>query len=168
MKKQLLMLATLVVVVIIGFYAFNSYIYNEKQGDGVDPSLSSFDECIEAGYPSLDSYPEQCETPDGKRFVRNLPEDELEAVMSPIKTTGTLVCLPHWDTTGPQTMECAYGLLSDSGHYYIVREPAEAEVSIGLIPVDEHVEIEGTYLPGSHPRYQSIGTIEVESVRAVE
>lgn len=32
--------------------------------------------------------------------------------------TGTQVCLPHTNTDGPQTMECAMGLKTDAGLYY--------------------------------------------------
>jgi hypothetical protein len=32
--------------------------------------------------------------------------------------TGTQVCLPHADTSGPQTMECAIGMKTDAGEYY--------------------------------------------------
>src|SRR5688572_24598229 len=32
--------------------------------------------------------------------------------------TGEYVCLPHKDTRGPQTLECAFGLKTDSGEYY--------------------------------------------------
>lgn len=32
--------------------------------------------------------------------------------------TGEVVCLPHKDRDGPQTMECAYGLRTDVGEYY--------------------------------------------------
>ncbi len=32
--------------------------------------------------------------------------------------TGTYVCLPHKDTTGPQTLECALGMKADDGNYY--------------------------------------------------
>lgn len=40
----------------------------------------------------------------------------------PQRTTlsGTAVCLPHRDTTGPQTMECAFGLQTEAGEYYAV------------------------------------------------
>lgn len=34
--------------------------------------------------------------------------------------TGEYVCLPHRDTSGPTTLECAFGLLTDSGEYYAV------------------------------------------------
>ena len=32
--------------------------------------------------------------------------------------TGTYVCLPHKDTSGPQTLECAFGIKTDEGDYY--------------------------------------------------
>lgn len=32
-------------------------------------SISSFEECAAAGYPIMESFPEQCRTPDGRTFV---------------------------------------------------------------------------------------------------
>jgi hypothetical protein len=32
--------------------------------------------------------------------------------------TGEFVCLPHKNTDGPQTMECAFGLKADDGNYF--------------------------------------------------
>ena len=32
--------------------------------------------------------------------------------------TGEYLCLPHVNNSGPQTMECALGLRTDSGEYY--------------------------------------------------
>ncbi len=32
--------------------------------------------------------------------------------------TGVQTCLPHKDTSGPQTLECAIGMKTDSGEYY--------------------------------------------------
>lgn len=32
--------------------------------------------------------------------------------------TGTHTCLPHRDTSGPQTMECAFGMETDDGRYF--------------------------------------------------
>jgi hypothetical protein len=34
--------------------------------------------------------------------------------------TGVQTCLPHKDTSGPQTLECAIGMKTDSGEYYAV------------------------------------------------
>lgn len=33
------------------------------------PSVNSYAECVAAGYPILETYPEQCRTPDGRTFT---------------------------------------------------------------------------------------------------
>lgn len=35
-----------------------------------------------------------------------------------VTLTGKQVCLPHRDTTGPQTLECAIGMQTTDGKYY--------------------------------------------------
>lgn len=35
-----------------------------------------------------------------------------------ISLSGEYVCLPHKDTSGPQTLECMYGIKTDTGEYY--------------------------------------------------
>ncbi len=32
-------------------------------------SISSFEDCVQAGYPVMESYPRQCKTPEGRTFV---------------------------------------------------------------------------------------------------
>ncbi len=44
-----------------------------------------------------------------------------------VTLTGTYTCLPHLDTKGPQTMECAFGLQSKNGDYYAVNFGATAQ-----------------------------------------
>jgi hypothetical protein len=36
-------------------------------------AISTFEECKQAGYPIMESYPEQCATPDGRTFVNEVP-----------------------------------------------------------------------------------------------
>jgi hypothetical protein len=60
MRKLLLSIGIaliILVILVVGFFALNRYIYNEKQADEVDPTISLFEECIDAGYPVLDAYP---------------------------------------------------------------------------------------------------------------
>lgn len=78
MKKTFTIIGGLAVVLVAGFYALNSYIYAEKQGDPSD----------------IDRY---------------------RGTLS-----GEVVCLPHRDTDGPQTLECAMGLRTDVGEHYAV------------------------------------------------
>lgn len=44
----------------------------------------------------------------------------LDATPRNVTLSGTYVCLPHRDTTGPQTKECAFGIRTDEGDYYAV------------------------------------------------
>lgn len=37
-------------------------------------SISSFEQCIQAGYPVLESYPRQCAVPGGETFTEELPQ----------------------------------------------------------------------------------------------
>jgi hypothetical protein len=75
--KPIVVTIGILVVIVAGFFAINSFIYKEKQGDG-------------------------------------------PGVVMPYQATltGVETCLPHKDTSGPQTLECALGIKTDSGEYY--------------------------------------------------
>lgn len=34
--------------------------------------ITNYEECVNAGFPIMESYPEQCATPDGRTFTREL------------------------------------------------------------------------------------------------
>jgi len=78
MKKALIITTVAIAALIIAFFALNSYIYQEKQGDGTnatDPStVLSFADCEAAGYPVMESHPRQCRTPDGRTYAEEVPE----------------------------------------------------------------------------------------------
>jgi len=38
--------------------------------------IDSFEDCAQAGYPIMESYPEQCATPDGRSWTRELEPEE--------------------------------------------------------------------------------------------
>ncbi|MFH0929184.1 MAG: hypothetical protein V1818_02380 [Candidatus Aenigmatarchaeota archaeon] len=62
MNKKMLFLAALVLPIAI------------VSGCIADSQINSFEDCINAGYPALESYPRQCNTPDGKHFVEEIEE----------------------------------------------------------------------------------------------
>lgn len=78
MKKIFIILAFLGLgaSTLFGFYAFNLYIYNQKQGDG-EP-ITPYAATLEGEY----------------------------------------VCLPHRNTSGAITLECAFGLKTQTDEYY--------------------------------------------------
>ncbi|MDO8509136.1 MAG: hypothetical protein Q7S27_05635 [Nanoarchaeota archaeon] len=57
-------------VAVIAFLLLGSIIALNISPKSQTPEINSFEECVFAGYPVLETYPEQCKTPDGKTFVR--------------------------------------------------------------------------------------------------
>lgn len=57
----------------------------------------------------------------GAVIIRSHPIDTSRDTMKEnVILSGTYVCLPHIDTSGPQTQECAFGFETDDGIYYAV------------------------------------------------
>lgn len=57
---------------------------------------------------------------------------------------GEVVCLPHRDTSGPTTLECAYGLKTDAGQYYGLDASGLPTDKQGGYDTGEKVSFEGT------------------------
>jgi hypothetical protein len=78
MKKIYILL-----IIIIIFGAALIYLFSAMSGsDEVDkieqePEVTSFEECVAAGNPVMESYPRQCRTSEGVLFVENIG-NELE------------------------------------------------------------------------------------------
>lgn len=149
-SKKALTIVALVVVVALGVIAAVILFAARTK------PITNFEECAAAGYPILDSYPEQCMTPDGKRFVKS--RDVGESVIY----LGKLVCLPHKDTGGPTTLECAYGLQTTDGLYHAL---IDEDGNVTRFPIDTLVEVRGTILPtNADERYDIQDRVEVDSI----
>ncbi|MDH5532900.1 MAG: hypothetical protein OEX81_00535 [Candidatus Pacebacteria bacterium] len=68
-NPKLLWLIITFLIIIIGILSYS--LFKTKSASIAD--INSFEECAAAGYPILEIYPEQCNTPDGKNFVNNIP-----------------------------------------------------------------------------------------------
>jgi hypothetical protein len=73
--------------------------------------------------------------------VANNP-DNLDPTPRQVTLSGTYVCLPHLDTTGPQTEECAFGLQTDDGDYYAVNFGASQDAMTQFMS-GEHITADG-------------------------
>ena len=60
--------------------------------------------------------------------------------------TGTWECLPHRDTSGPQTMECAFGIRREDGSHLAVSTLLMATYPVDF-PTGTRVQIEGILVP---------------------
>jgi hypothetical protein len=71
MKK---IIFALIIIVLAGIVSYSAWLKPEKKPL---PGIGNFEECLEAGYPVLESYPRQCQTPDNKTFTEDIG-NELE------------------------------------------------------------------------------------------
>ncbi len=66
MKILIFILALIIVFVVVFF------VLNHKTVEAPTSVVNSFEECAEAGYPVMESYPRQCRTDDGKTFTEDI------------------------------------------------------------------------------------------------
>lgn len=129
----------------VGYFAATS-------GQPKNQGINSYEECVAAGYPIMESYPARCSVPGGKSFT----QDTITTF------EGKIVCLPHKNTDGPQTLECATGLLTDDGKYYALRSEAPGSSLASEAGSDKRVRVTGTLRQETDEKYQSEGTIQIK------
>jgi hypothetical protein len=83
---------------------------------------------------------------------------------SEIVVKGTAVCLPHKNTDGPQTMECALGIKDEKGQHYALSDTDPSYKNVSNMPTGEMVEVKGTLEKGNGDKYDTVGTLKVTSV----
>lgn len=68
-----ILIVTSLILIIVGV-AVGYYLgYDQGFQRAINGSITTFEECAAAGNPILETYPEQCRTPDGKQFVKQVP-----------------------------------------------------------------------------------------------
>lgn len=66
-QKILISIVVLIILAILMFWAYKS---QNNISDNQALSITNFEECKQAGYPIMESYPEQCRTTSGELFVQ--------------------------------------------------------------------------------------------------
>jgi len=64
MIKKLLLLIAFITLATVALVSF--------QNDQNKASITNFEECVVAGYPVMEIYPEQCSVPDGETLTREI------------------------------------------------------------------------------------------------
>jgi hypothetical protein len=79
-----------------------------------------------------------------------------------VSVIGEVVCLPHKDTSGPITLECAFGLLGDDGnHYGLANLPGFP----GAVDTGDRVRVTGVLEEREREtKYDIVGTIDVADI----
>lgn len=66
MGRNSKLIAVFIVLLIAGILVW------KYQANSKSRSITNFDECAQAGNPIMESYPEQCKTPDGRNFTKQM------------------------------------------------------------------------------------------------
>jgi hypothetical protein len=147
------------------FVSIYAYFYVKNNSFTPTKDISTFEECAAAGYPIMESYPEQCHVPGGSTYTRVTADES----PTPITLTGTYTCLPKKNTGGPVTLECAFGLKTDEGYYSLDMSSILTD-NYPMLTGNETITVEGVLVPKamlSSDRWQTydvIGVISVEKV----
>lgn len=147
-KNYLIILVTL-------FVAIGIFLGTQLRETKTIQDITSFEACAQAGYPIMETYPEQCRTPGGRTFVKEISNQQ-------ITVTGESVCLPHKEQGEFQTLECAYGIKATNGNYYGLRDPEMKYMS--SLATGETVTVSGIITSAPETNYDIVGIIEVQSL----
>jgi hypothetical protein len=105
----------------------------------------------------------------GPRVTVN-PTGEVNGVsQEQIIVEGEVTCLPHRDTTGPTTMECAYGLKTDNDAYYGLDSSKLPTTTPPEYEVGDRISVQGTLVPQAEipsnfwNTYNVIGMIQMDA-----
>ena|SRR3989344_2512281 len=74
-SKNMLVLALAALALSLVAWVVVSFLVPERAMQAV---ITNFEECAAAGNPVMESYPRQCNTPDGGHFVEVLPSERQE------------------------------------------------------------------------------------------
>src|SRR4026209_1231174 len=67
-KKTIYAVVVILVVILI------VYVLSFLSKGATVANILSFEDCANAGYPVMESYPRQCRTPDGRNFAEEIPK----------------------------------------------------------------------------------------------
>ena len=80
-----------------------------------------------------------------------------------ISLEGEIVCLPHKNTEGLQTLECAAGLKTDDGTHYGLSSKESVSPLTAAAGSKKRASVSGALEPASDATYDIKGVVVVES-----
>jgi hypothetical protein len=146
--KSILLFVTVIIVLVAGAILFALWQKNAKV-----KKIDSFDECVKAGYQVLETYPEQCKTPEGNSFTKQISPG------TNITVTGQLVCLPHKLKGQVQTLECAYGIRDNNGLHYALSDKDFRYLT--TVEMGRNITVRGVFQNDNNSIYDVVGKIDV-------
>ena len=77
MDNQKVLISIVIAVLVLGTLG---YLIFRSPAYPTEAAITNFEECIAAGYPAMESYPQQCRTESGETFVEDITEGENPSV----------------------------------------------------------------------------------------
>ncbi|MBY0110694.1 hypothetical protein K2Y00_01680 [Patescibacteria group bacterium] len=120
------------------------------------------------GYPIVATLERRAEGWKITSFELRTTASPEEVIPNPPTTlTGTYVCLPHKDQSGPQTMECAFGIQTGAVYYALDFSAFTSEQGM-TIATGETIRVEGTItLIAQIPLGDSLHNYAIEGVMRI-
>ena len=111
---------------------------------------------------SSDKHADDHDSTSSHSTSNNAVDLPLPANGEAVSKEGTIACLKHINSDGPQTMECAIGIELPDGSAYGLQ--SDDSVIIGIIPTGQKVRVEGTLMQAENSKYRTSGTIRVQAI----
>lgn len=115
-------------------------------------------------------------TPSNPSDSKNPTQPAVSASPNPsgvptqVTLTGQYTCLPHRDTSGPVTLECALGLQATTGPYYALDTNSIPQATVMKLQTGEQLTVTGTLVPieqissNTWQKYAIEGIVKVDSM----
>lgn len=133
-------------------------------------SITTFEDCMNAGFTVVKTDKEICQLPDGRMLIK---QSSASSGGSSLTLRGSYSCLPHKDTGGPQTMECAFGMKGDNGLFYALDTSILQSTSIVDVKTGDAISVEGVFIPieelstNQWLKYDIKGIIRVNTLKKI-
>ncbi|HVU06785.1 MAG TPA: hypothetical protein VHE10_03305 [Candidatus Paceibacterota bacterium] len=112
---------------------------------------------------------------DASWRITNITRGAYSNLPQRVTITGNRICLPHKDTTGPQTLECAFGIKADDGkNYGLDTSLLSATGTVDAINSATRVRVTGALTPvemlnsNFWQRYDIAGILQVTSAQVIQ
>lgn len=155
--KRILLIVTALIMVPIILLGGKYFLDDQKA-----KSVTDFASCQKAGYPVLKTYPGQCSTPDGRKFVQVLTEKEKQSLKPPTDEAASSKTIILKDANISFLLPTSLGTIKESDHQgiqggnkYIVVVEKEIAVRNGGKSLQYIVRIESTSVDFQEPRKSS-------------
>lgn len=111
---------------------------------------------------------------EGNWRITAVHEGAYSQIPSRQTIVGTYECLPHRDTSGPQTTECAFGMKEDgTGKHYAINTQLMSSTEWMNTPTNAHIRVEGVVVPieqlstNQWQKYDIVGIISATTITRI-